>query len=241
MGLGAARCGSAHDLGAARHVAVDARSGRRAASVRLSTNPGRASNGLPMHHLPALTSAPMPRSSAVVRPSASAPIDDVALLDAQRAHRLGAVGHDAERLAGSEQRFPHRAAVVGRHVDFVGELARVADAKQPRRDRPSAACSAHSRSARNGNAALPTSMSTERGQAPSRECGPASAAAAHCSVTDVDIDIELGPLDLQQASRCCMHLAPRSPSSSSSGSASATSRDVVPSSSTMPSSRSIMP
>src|SRR4051794_14694792 len=59
--------------------------------------------------------------------------DDVALLGAQHVHGLGAIGRDAERLAGAYERLPDWAAVAGRHVDLVGELAREADAEHARR------------------------------------------------------------------------------------------------------------
>ena len=55
--------------------------------------------------------------------------EDQARLDAQRLHRGEAVGADAERLAGVEQRAPEALGVLGRGVDLVAELARVARAR----------------------------------------------------------------------------------------------------------------
>ena len=183
-----------------------------------------------MHHLPALTSLPMPRSSAVVRPSASAPIDDVALLDAQRAHRLGAVGHDAERRARRDHRFPHRAAAVapargsrrrarpssssGTGAPECGPSAartlHVADGEERKRlvrhvdvDERREHVRATSARQRRGGPLL-----GHRGRVARR--APASRPAA--------------------AARDAASPRRRSPSSSSSGSASAASRDVVPSS-----------
>ena len=56
---------------------------------------------------------------------------DVALLDAQRAHRFGAVRHDPEFGAGRDHRLPHGAAAVRGHVDLVGELAGIAHPEEP--------------------------------------------------------------------------------------------------------------
>src|SRR5947207_7383094 len=68
----------------------------------------------------------------------------VTLFDAQRVHCYGAVRHDAKRLTGIEHGLPHRATLVRRYVDFVGELARITDAEQARGDvsdrRSDAAC-----------------------------------------------------------------------------------------------------
>ena len=54
----------------------------------------------------------------------------VAFLDPQRAHRLGAVGHDAQRLASADDRLPHRQPLAGWHMDLVSTFTRVAHAEQ---------------------------------------------------------------------------------------------------------------
>ncbi len=60
--------------------------------------------------------------------------DDIALLGAQHVHGLGAVEAGAHRLrARSQIAFQTAAAVIGRHVDFVTELAGEGHAEQPRR------------------------------------------------------------------------------------------------------------
>src|SRR5690606_936201 len=55
--------------------------------------------------------------------------DDVAFFGAQDVHGLGAVGGDAEFIAGLHQQLPDVTAGVGGDVDFVGQFAREADAQ----------------------------------------------------------------------------------------------------------------
>ena len=68
----------------------------------------------------------MPRSSAVVRPSISAPMTTWPF--SMRSVLIASVpyGMTPNALARGDDRFPHRATMIGRHVDLVGELARVA-------------------------------------------------------------------------------------------------------------------
>jgi hypothetical protein len=57
----------------------------------------------------------------------------MALLDAQQAQRLDAVGLDPELGAGRQDRLPDGQRVAGRSRHLVGEFAREADAEQPHR------------------------------------------------------------------------------------------------------------
>ena len=165
--------------------------------------------------------------------------DDVALLGAQHVHRLGAVGRDAVRLRRPPQRLPHRAAVVGRHVDLVAELAGEADAEDARRHaaRPclrARSCAGRPRATR--------SMSVdERRAARSRAFGPCTAIDGPL-LGDRGAARPRGPATRSAGSPPARRArAPRRRSWSSRGSGRRARRAMTPSSKTMPSSRSIRP
>ena len=200
--------GIGDDLRAARHLrAIERGESRPVASDPAATSAARPEQRLadaPLRRVDELAHAEIVGGRAAIGLGTD---DDVALFDAQRAHRLGAVGHDAERRRRRRCTASHIATTaVGGHVDLVGELAGIAHPEQPRRnDRRSPARTWHAPTARNGNAAFDTSMSTSVAST-SRAFGPDSAAADHCSVTDVAYTSSSRPFRLQQVLEVLHHL-----------------------------------
>ena len=130
---------------------------------------------------------------------------------------------------------------VGRHVDLVGELAGVAHPEQPRRNRAVGRARVGIRRPRETETPRSRRRCRRAPRARRARFGPDSAAAAHCSVTDVDEDLELRPIDLQQVFEMLHHLDGVDRRRRHQVVRRRPSRDVVPSSITMPSSRSITP
>jgi hypothetical protein len=134
MGFGLARSGIDHELRSARQRRVVERGEADELPAVRAVSAGRERSAGRRTPLVTLTRFPIPE---VIRrrPAVGLGADhDMALLDAQRAHRFGAVGHDPEFRARREHRLPHGAAGVGGHVDFVGELSGIAHPEKPGRD-----------------------------------------------------------------------------------------------------------
>lgn len=61
------------------------------------------------------------------------PDDDVTLLGAKNVHGLRAIDAGAERFGIGPDRFEHRLAVIGRHIDFEAGFTGEGDTEEPRR------------------------------------------------------------------------------------------------------------
>ncbi len=148
----------------------------------------------------------MPRSSAVVRPSASGPTTTWPF--SMRNVLIASVpyGMMPNGFSCADDRFPHREAV------------RRPARESRRRARPSSSCGTAvpgcARRRRRARIRRPQGTETPRWKrrsitssaSTSRAIGPASAAAAHCSVTDVANTSSSGHSTCSRHSRCCMTL-----------------------------------